>query len=477
MSWLFKLILKPAFWIVLVILVLITIPYYAEALEHPAILINFFTMLGLTRHSFERVLYLAPIIWGAFLFGRKGAVIISFITITLMLPRALLLSSTYLDDIFEISAIFIMGNILAITIGAVRGERERRIQLEIAQKDLKISEERYRSIFENALDAIWLHDLDGNVLTCNESAGKLTGFNLNRLVKMNVKDFLSDDSLKLSREIRRKLLTGQHVEQPYEQCLIKNDKSEAFIQIVTSLIYLKGEPVAFQHIARDITEQKRFQENLRFYSQKLTRMFEDEKERLSRKVYDELIQLLTVHSRQLDEITSNIRGLSKRSRTYLENVIQQTNNMIEELHNLGSNLRPPTLDHLGLLPALKSLSYDVAEQSGIAIKVESIGTERRLPKEIELVLFRITEEALRNTWRHSGAPEVDIAVEFGDNRVKLIVSDNGKGSNLPKMMSDLVRDGKLGLAGMQERALLVGGTLIVKSEPGKGTSIAMEVPA
>ena len=104
-----------------------------------------------------------------------------------------------------------------------------------------------------------------------------------------------------------------------------------------------------------------------------------------------------------------------------------------------------------------------------------LGKERRFPEEVELVLFRITQEALRNVWRHAHATKAEITVEFGEGKTRLTVSDNGKGFNLPEKIGDLARDGKLGLAGMRERVQLIGGTLTAQSQQGKGTSITVEV--
>ncbi len=108
--------------------------------------------------------------------------------------------------------------------------------------------------------------------------------------------------------------------------------------------------------------------------------------------------------------------------------------------------------------------------------VNVLGSKRRLPDEIELALFRIVQEALRNVWRHSGASSTEITVEFDESKTRITISDNGKGFKLPEKTGDLAKDGKLGLAGMQERARLVGGTLTVQSELGKGSSITIELP-
>jgi len=261
-----------------------------------------------------------------------------------------------------------------------------------------------------------------------------------------------------------------------EAKIIRKDRREAFVQLSTSPVFSNGQIVGFQHIARDITEQKRMQENLHFYLQQVTRAQEEERKRISRELHDDTIQALVVLSRQLDACASSKEGLSEDNRLRLEELRQQTNNIIQGVRRLSQDLRPAALDRLGLLPALEWLATAVAEYSGIATKVNVIGTERRLPEEVELVLFRTTQEALRNVWRHSQATEAKIAVEFDERKTRITVSDNGKGFNLPKSLGDLARDGKLGLAGMQERAQLIGGTLTAQSQLGHGASITIEVP-
>lgn len=106
-----------------------------------------------------------------------------------------------------------------------------------------------------------------------------------------------------------------------------------------------------------------------------------------------------------------------------------------------------------------------------------VGTQRRFPEGIELVLFHIAQEALRNVWRHAQATKADITVEFDEDKTRITITDNGKGFNPPQTVGDLAKDSKLGLAGMQERAQLIGASLMVQSKPSKGTSIIGDVPA
>ncbi|OGO42608.1 MAG: hypothetical protein A2137_05405 [Chloroflexi bacterium RBG_16_58_8] len=339
-----------------------------------------------------------------------------------------------------------------------------------------MSEERYRQLFENAHDAIWIHDLEGNFVTVNRATEKLTGYTTEELCKMNVRSFLSDESLDLAHRIRSRLINNESVEQPYEQRVFRRDGSEAFLQLATSLVISNGKPVAFQHIARDVTEQKRMDQNLRFYLQQATRAQEEERKRISHELHDDTIQALVALSRQLDALASNGKGLTDEARQRLEELWQQTDNIVQGVRRLSQDLRPAAIDRLGLLPAVEWLASEVTKYSGVVTRVNMVGKEHRLPEEVAIALYRITQEALRNVWRHSGATSSEITVEFEDKKARITVSDNGQGFKLPDKMGDLAKHGKLGLAGMQERAQLVGGKLTVRSEPGKGTSITMEAP-
>ena len=319
--------------------------------------------------------------------------------------------------------------------------------------------------------------MDGNIIAANRASIILTGYDLEELYKLRAVDLVSEGSLGIARSIEQRLIGGEVVGSIAEVSLVRKDRTEISVQLSTSLVFNQGEPVAFQHIARDVTEEKRMQENLRFYLREVSRSQEEERKRISRELHDETIQALVVLSRQLDTLASSSKGLSEANRRYLEELRQQTNNIMLGIRRLSQDLRPAALDRLGLLATLEWLASDVAEYSGIATKVTVLGKERRLPEEIELVLFRITQEALRNVWRHAKATQAEVVVEFGEKKIRITINDNGRGFKLPTTVGDLARDGKLGLAGMQERAQLIGGNLKVQSELGRGSSITIELPA
>jgi len=371
------------------------------------------------------------------------------------------------EDIDLLAAI---GNEMGIAIENARLYQE---QLRVA-KQLETSERKYRELFERAPDAIWVHDMDGNIISANEAAARLTGYELQD--HMNVRAFLSEESLGLAKEVRTKLLLGQPFVQPYEQRIITKQGAEAIWQLNTSLITAEGKPVGFQHIARDVTEERRMEENLRFYLQHITKAQEEERKRLARELHDSTAQTLFAILHQLESFLQSKANLRMDDTRLLWRLHEEVKTVLQEVRQFGRDLRPSILDDLGLIPALEWLASEMEKESGIDTKLQVVGSEQRFPAEAELVLFRIIQEALRNVVRHSSASQARVTVAFNEQTTKVTIEDNGKGFTLPKNMGDLSRLGKLGLAGMQERARLLGGSLKVESDSGKGTRVIVEVP-
>jgi signal transduction histidine kinase len=139
-------------------------------------------------------------------------------------------------------------------------------------------------------------------------------------------------------------------------------------------------------------------------------------------------------------------------------------------------LRPSILDDLGLVASIRRLVLDITDRTGIKAQLKVIGEEYRLSKDVELSLFRITQEALWNVEHHSKAADVRVVVTFNGDAVALEVSDDGVGFNVPPILESISALGKLGLIGMKERADLFGGKLEIQSSPGKGTVVNVSFP-
>ena len=162
-----------------------------------------------------------------------------------------------------------------------------------------------------------------------------------------------------------------------EVTLVKKDGTEAYVQLSINPLFSNGRLMAFQHIARDMTKEKRMRENQHFYLRQVTMAQEEERKRIARELHDDTIQELIVHSRELDELGSKAGGLSENERLQLDKLWHQTNSIISGVRRLSQDLRPATLDRLGLLSSLEWLASNVKEHSGITVEVISHGVQRR----------------------------------------------------------------------------------------------------
>jgi PAS domain S-box-containing protein len=365
-----------------------------------------------------------------------------------------------------------IGNVIGV---AIENARLYQRQKETAEA-LAESEREYRELFENAHDAILVQDLDGRIVIANEAGFKLGGYAEQELLGKHVRDFLTPEGLKMAREVGQRLLQGEVIDEAYDQQFVRRDRTLAHVKLTTSLITSNGQPRAFQHIARDITEEKRLEENMRFYLEQVTRAQEEERKRIARELHDDTAQELVALSRQVETFALVSGRLSKHQLEVLEEIEGQIDKILEGVRRFSQDLRPSVLDDLGLLPALQWLAADVEAHFGIDVGMAVVGSERRFSPEVELLLFRVAQEAMRNVWRHAEASRAWLTVEFDESKTTLTISDNGKGFEVPKRAGDLAEVGKLGLAGMEERARLIGGTLRLQSKPGEGSIVTVEAP-
>ena len=223
-------------------------------------------------------------------------------------------------------------------------------------------------------------------------------------------------------------------------------------------------------------ENARLYERMRFYARQIIQAQEEERERIARELHDETIQMLIVISRRIELLSTLSEPIPQSARQLLESIQELIRSTQKGLRRFAQGLRPATLDHLGLVAAIRGLANDLTERDGIESKLSLVGKARRLAPEEELTLFRIAQEALNNTRRHSGASRVDIQLEFHPDKVRLAIDDNGCGFDAPSRSDDLVTIGKLGLIGMDERARSLGGMLTIQSAPGQGTAIIADIP-
>jgi len=334
--------------------------------------------------------------------------------------------------------------------------------------------ERFQEIFEKAHDAIWIQDLSGKITAANQAASELAGYELEELIGRDVSQFFTPRGLRLAREVEQNLLSLKAVKQPYEQRIIKRDGTEAILMLTTSL--LGDEKIrAFLHIARDITDERRLQENLRLYVNQISKAHEEERQRIARELHDDTIQTMVAISRRLDNFVSK-NPVQEPTLKPLEEIQRDIDEALIRIRRFIQDLRPPTLEYLGLLPALRELAVQMQEQSGITVNLRVVGLERHFTPEEGLLIYRIVQEAVRNVWRHSGATQTKIDVKFDEKETAIAISDNGSGFEI-QVNPKLLELGKLGLMGMKERAHLLSGNLNITSKLNSGTTVILSIPS
>ena len=198
---------------------------------------------------------------------------------------------------------------------------------------------------------------------------------------------------------------------------------------------------------------------------------EGERLRIARNLHDEVGQVLTGVLLQLDSLTGADTDAEGRARR-AETTRQSVRHALEEVQRIAQELRPALLEHLGLVSALTELSRTFADQSGIAVERRFDAGLPELSAEAELAIYRVAQESLTNVARHARAGHVELALEPGAGSAVLRVIDDGVGID-----AEAPADGRGGLRGMRERAVLVGGVLAVKPGRSGGTEVRLEVPA
>jgi two-component system sensor histidine kinase DegS len=342
---------------------------------------------------------------------------------------------------------------------------------------LRLSEAKYRDLFEEASDAILVHNMEGIISEANKACEKLLGYPAEELVGRDVREFLHGDSLALARMVKERLLSGEKIEHRYEQHIYRKDGSEAIIEMSSRLIISDGRPIGFEHIGRDVTEERKMRDNLRFYLKQVLRAQEEERKRLSRELHDDTSQSMLLLIHRLDSLASAPENrLSESVQEQLTELHSLAVQILDGLRRYAQELRPAILDDMGLIAALQWLADNINREGGTRVTVDVNGGEQELATEAKLVLFRIAQEALSNIKRHSGATQAAVSLKYEEGKITLSVADNGKGFELPPRLSDMASQGKLGLTGMEERARLLGGTLLVQSSPGKGTIVTAQLP-
>jgi signal transduction histidine kinase len=205
---------------------------------------------------------------------------------------------------------------------------------------------------------------------------------------------------------------------------------------------------------------------------RLIKAQEEERCRLARELHDGLSQQLAMLTVELGMLVRQSSDKNPAICEQVKNLQGRVSEIAEDLRRMTHQLHPASLDHLGLVPAIRNHCKSFSQAEGIQVWFQNPTSLESVPPETSLCLFRIVQEALRNVTRHSRAREAWVEIELEEDQIHLRVTDKGAGFN----EKDVATAQGLGLISMRERAQLLSGTLLIASAPGRGTSVDVRVP-
>ncbi|HEX6767336.1 MAG TPA: GAF domain-containing sensor histidine kinase, partial [Polyangiaceae bacterium] len=228
------------------------------------------------------------------------------------------------------------------------------------------------------------------------------------------------------------------------------------------------------HLAGIAVQRKGLDEQLRELSAHIESVREDERTAVAREIHDELGQALTALRMDVTWILRRTEKAEAQKGVVekLEGMVRMTDQIIDQVRRISSDLRPGVLDDLGLVAALEWKASDFEQRTGTPCVFRVKLPDARFEPEVSTAVFRIFQEALTNVVRHAQATRVDVHLEHDTSRLVLEVKDDGKGITSEALSS--VKS--LGLLGIRERARRLGGTVAISGEPAQGTRLILEIP-
>lgn len=304
------------------------------------------------------------------------------------------------------------------------------------------------------------------------------------IVSKNIKVYKEED-VKVAYEKARDLQVELRTKKAEEQLLIRsrNDlerrlkaardtakKAEELVSKVgVAMGYLSGELQGLSIQLEDIKQKQ-------YMGIKIIKAQEEERKRVARDIHDgpaQLIANLVIKTELCEKLIDIDKEKAKVELNTLKGFLRSS---LSDVRKIIYDLRPMSLDDLGLVPTLQRYISNYVEENRILVEFLVLGSPKPLKPVIELAAFRIIQEALNNIKKHSGAKDATIRVEFTNDQVNFLISDSGVGFNVENIKAARNEDSGFGLLSMKERIELLNGKFDLKSGIGSGTRIFVSLP-
>jgi PAS domain S-box-containing protein len=351
----------------------------------------------------------------------------------------------------------------------------------LAYERLHESEKRFRCLFQNAPIGIALEDFDGNLLFVNPALCSMLGYDEEELRGMRCEEFSDPSFAKEEERLFEKLRASELQRYRIEKQFIRRDQSRVWGRLDVTLLRdgSGGTPYVIG-MMEDITQRRKADFELHQTRAELQQLAgyliqnqEDERHRLSRELHDDIGQRLALLAIEFDRLS---QSLLKTHGLELSNQLEQitalrtqANEITSDIHQLSHQLHSSKLQHLGLRSALAELARQLGTTHQMSITLKADKNDVLLLPEVALCLFRVSQEALSNIVRHSGAKSAEIELRVTDEVAKLEIRDEGVGFDVNSPATGI------GLVSMRERLRMIGGDFSVESHPRKGTVIVAAV--
>jgi PAS domain S-box-containing protein len=345
-----------------------------------------------------------------------------------------------------------------------------------AEAALEQSRRRQTAILDTIPDPAWLKDVEGRFLACNEALTRFYDLTPEQIIGKTALDLALPDADQLVAE-------DNQVMQSRKPALFEAARRDAqghsvwFESFNSPIFNESGEVTGTVGIAREVTERKRTEQELRDLSQRVIEAQEAERLRVARELHDGVNQLIASAKMRLRKVEDVVSGANPAAREILRRCEQLLVRALEENRRIAHNLRPSDLDELGLAAACRNFCKELQSRTKLTLKCRIAKFSERLLPTIELNLFRIVQEALTNVEAHAHAKNARLSIYAESDFFVLKIQDDGRGFT-PASASRGKKDKRgLGFTNMRERAAAVGGICQVETAPGRGTTITVRIPS
>jgi len=333
-------------------------------------------------------------------------------------------------------------------------------------------------LFEQAPQAIALKNVNNQVIRVNREFTQVFGYTPQEVSGRSLNDLIvPEESRDKAQRNADVVVQGQRVEA--EVVRRRKDGSLLHALMVGVPVLVPGRQIAAYSIYRDITRRKRAEEELRRSFRQLRELTarlqsvrEEERARVAREIHDELGQALTAIKIDLASLMRALQADQEEELEKAESILRLLDQTILSVRRIATELRPAILDDLGLVAAVEWAAEEFEARTGTQCILDLPHDDIVIDQERTTAIFRIFQETLTNITRHAEATQVDVRLAREDGDIVLEVRDNGRGIG----QEQLSTGGSLGVLGMRERALLLGGELTLSGTPGKGTIVRLRIP-